>query len=343
MISSTMKLLKTIIVQSLRNPFVLLSKFLSSLVTTKPRFIAPSRRTPLGRIPSNSWDSHMHVVDPARYPLAKDAQYVPKRHLLSDALKFESTVGIRNIVLIQPSIYKNDNTCMLDALRLLGPQRARAVVAFNPNKINFSTLQEWHLLGVRGVRVNLHSVGKTMDASQLSLILHQYADIIRPLNWVLQLYVPIAATKALEKIVPELEVRVCLDHFAQPALPEKKSPYYTTGNPYLLAGFTSLVNLLEQGKTFVKMSAPYRISDEADQSDLEPIAKELLRVAGRTRIVFASDWPHTRFEGLDIRPFIERVLEWCGDDETLIERLFRSNAEDLWGVEGCKHWEDSVL
>jgi predicted TIM-barrel fold metal-dependent hydrolase len=62
------------------------------------------------------------------------------------------------------------------------------------------------------------------------------------------------------------------------------------------------------------------------------MARELLRIAGKTSVVFATDWPHTRFEGLDIRPFIERVIEWCGRDEKLIDRLFRGNAEQLWGV-----------
>ena len=51
------------------------------------------------------------------------------------------------------------------------------------------------------------------------------------------------------------------------------------------------------------------------------------------RVVFASDWPHTRFEGLDIKPFVKRVMEWCEWDERLIERVFRGNAEMLWDVE----------
>lgn len=273
----------------------------------------------------------MHVVDPVKYSLAKDAQYVPHQHTLSHALNFASTVGLKNIVLVQPSIYGNDNTCILDALRLLTPERGRAVVAFDPKEIESSTLEEWHSIGVRGVRVNLQSVGRKLDASQLDTLLRQYADVIRPFNWVLQLYVPMATVAVLEKIVPELRVRVCLDHFAQPLLQEGSRHNHGEVDPYLIPGFASLVNLLAQGNTFVKMSAPYRISKEAGYHDLEPIAKELLRVAGRTRVVFATDWPHTRFEGLDIKPFVKKVLEWCGQDEELTEKIFRLNAEDLWG------------
>ncbi len=104
-------------------------------------------------------------------------------------------------------------------------------------------------------------------------------------------------------------------------------------DPYALPGFAALIRLLEAGHTFVKLSALYRISKRADLRDPEPVAKEIIRVAGKTRVVFATDWPHTRFEGLDIRPFIEKVLDWCDDDSNLAERLFRGNAEDLWGVQ----------
>jgi predicted TIM-barrel fold metal-dependent hydrolase len=286
------------------------------------------------RIPPNSWDSHMHVVDPATYPLAANAQYTPTPHTLAHATSFYSSIGIPNMVFVQPSIYANDNSCMLDALRSIGPRRARAVVSFDPLTTPPQTLQEWHAIGVRGVRLNLQSIGKEMGADDLSATLLQYAKAIRPLHWMLQLYVPLKMATGLERIVPDLGVRVCLDHFGHPALPDpaKKELYTTSGDPYTLQGFGALVNLLRQGRTYVKLSAPYRISKQEGQGDLEPLARELLDVAGKRSVVFATDWPHTRFAGLDIRPFMERVLEWCGDDQVLVERLFRGNAEDLWDV-----------
>ena len=240
------------------------------------------------------------------------------------------------MVLVQPSIYGNDNSCMLSALRDLGPERGRAVVTFDPESIDSATLREWHGLGVRGVRLNLVSVGKHMDTTELATTLKQYANVIKPLDWVLQLYVPLGMASDLENIVPVLDVRVCLDHFGNPTLPDPSAgeAFSRALDPYTLPGFNSLITLLRQGSTYVKLSAPYRISKHKTLLDLEPVAKELLKLVGKTRVVFATDWPHTRFEGLDIRPFIERVLEWCGDDEELVERLFRGNAEELWGVKG---------
>lgn len=218
---------------------------------------------------------------------------------------------------------------MLDALRVLGPRHGRAVVAFDCDTIDTITLTKWHRWGVRGVRVNTQSIGKHIDVEELVATLRRYADIIRPYNWVLQLYVPLATAEILEDIVPQLGVRVCLDHFGSPDLLDVS---YTDddSDPYNLRGFRSLVKLLRQGSTYVKLSAPYRISRDNSWKDLEPVARELLKVAGMSRAVFASDWPHTRFEGLDIKPFVEVLLDWCGNDEVLVERVFRCNAEELW-------------
>lgn len=288
----------------------------------------------LDRIPPSSWDSHMHVVDPASYPLSPTAQYTPTAHTLSQALRFYSSIGINNLVFVQPSIYGNDNSCMLSALRKLGPSRGRAVVSFDPAAIELSTLQEWHAIGVRGVRVNLVSVGKEMGVAELAMTLKQYADVIRPFDWVLQLYVPLKMAIDLEDIVPLLGVKVCFDHFGQPTLPapSAEEAFSKTSDPYTLPGFRSMIELLKQRNMYVKLSAPYRISKHEKYSDLGPMARELLRIAGKTSVVFATDWPHTRFEGLDIRPFIERVIEWCKGDEDLVYSLFRGNAEQLWGV-----------
>ncbi|KAK2053070.1 amidohydrolase [Colletotrichum caudatum] len=285
------------------------------------------------RIPRGAWDSHMHVVDPAAYPLARDAVYRPKAHRLDQALSFEASVGIDNVVLVQPSIYGADNSCLLDALRALGPRRGRGVVAFEPGSVPEATRREWHRLGVRGVRVNLSSVGGSLGAAELGALLRRCAEDCRPLDWVIQLYMPMAMMELLEPVVPTLGgVRVCVDHLGHPSVGDMAAP--GGGDPYDVRGFASLARMLRAGGVYVKLSAPYRLSSRADHADLEPIAREVLRLRGGDRVVFATDWPHTRFEGLDIRPWMETVLGWCGGDDVLVDRLFRGNAEDLWNTRG---------
>ncbi|KAJ2982348.1 hypothetical protein NUW58_g6459 [Xylaria curta] len=282
------------------------------------------------RIPSGAWDSHVHVLDP-RFPLSKDAQYKPYWHTLRDWTQFSESVGILNAVFVQPSIYGNDNSCLLDALKILGSNRSRGIVTFDPLTTPLSTLQEWDMLGVRGVRVNLVSVGKAMEKDELANTLQTYAAALRPLKWVIEIYLPMNMMLFLESILPELGVVVCIDHMGHPLL-DGLFEYMTSEDPSTIPGFDAMLRLLKDGRTYVKLSGAYRMATAADGvTDVIPMAKALLRTADQ-KVVFATDWPHTRYEGLDIRPWIQSLLEICGSDEALIKQLFKSNAEKLWGV-----------
>ena len=290
------------------------------------------------RMPVGSWDSHMHVTDPS-YPLAKGAAYVPGLHNMTDVRNFEKTIGIRDTVFVQPSIYGNDNSCLLDALRVVGPLHGRGVVAIDPDTVNNSQLQEWHELGVRGVRLNLKSVGATYTEESLTTMLQKYADAIRDLNWVLELYIGMEAMPILEKIVPDLGVKISIAHFGAPTLPDSENASYPL-DPYQIPGFTSLVNLARAGSTWVKLSAAYRFDNDAQFRGVESIGREMLKVAG-DRCVFASDWPHTRFEGLDVKPFVETVLDWT-DEANLTKEVFSLNAKELWDIDQRRDSQDPL-
>lgn len=325
----------------------------------------------------------MHIIDPEQYPLSPTAIYRPSKFTISQAVSFEESIGASNIVIVQPSIYENDNSCLLDALKVLnnppppttnttttttttGGGRggcARGVVSFDPETTPLTTLQEWHQLGVRGVRINLQSTAKTMAHAEMKTVVRRYADAVRPLGWVIQLYIPLDLVTALEPLVPTLGgVRIIIDHLGSPNFLTSPSPSPSPStllspppspcppqkgakeeeeeeegkgkggpDPYRLDGFASLVRLLQSGHTYVKMSAPYRLGKREEYlTDVQPFAREIIRVAGRSRVVFASDWPHTRFEGLNIQPWIQQVMDWCEGDRELEERIFRSNAEELW-------------
>lgn len=249
--------------------------------------------------------------------------------MLDEALEREAELGIDKIVLVQPSVYGNDNSCLIEGLRRLGPYNARGVVAFDPSTVDPMTLRKWHELGVRGVRVNFQSVGKKVNERELEVLLRQYADLIRPLDWVLQLYISLSSMAMLERILPPLRIKVCLDHFGSPSLPD----LYTNEQGYarFFADISSLARLLDCSRTYVKISAYYRLCK--DVSQLEPIARILFSVANGEKVVFGTDWPHTRFAGLDIEPFIQVVLDWCNADEELINRVFRDNAATLWDAQ----------
>jgi predicted TIM-barrel fold metal-dependent hydrolase len=58
------------------------------------------------------------------------------------------------------------------------------------------------------------------------------------------------------------------------------------------AGFDALVALVQSGKAYVKLSAPYRGSTQAPSfADMAPLAKALI-AANPQRVLWGSDWPH---------------------------------------------------
>lgn len=150
----------------------------------------------------------MHVVEPSRFPLDAAAQYTPSAHTLDQANTFLSQLGIKKMVIVQPSIYGNDNACTLDGLRRLGPKHGRAVIQFDPEQTSKQQLQEWHDIGVRGVRLNFKSVGAEPSAAELESILRKYADAMRPFGWPLELYIALENVPLLEGVVESLGVKV---------------------------------------------------------------------------------------------------------------------------------------
>ena len=145
----------------------------------------------------------------------------------------------------------------------------------------------------------------------------------------LELFIGMEDIPILERISGDLGVKLCLAHFGAPKLPDIKNRKLLL-NPYDLSGFQSLVNLLQAGNTWVKFSGAYRFDADPEMRGIEAVALELLAIAPE-RIVFASDWPHTRFHGLDVRPFVDRCLQ-CTDAAGLTDHVFSSNAKKLWNV-----------
>src|SRR5690606_25495776 len=72
-------------------------------------------------------------------------------------------LGLERVVLIQTSVFGTDNSCMLDAISAMG-DRARGV-AVVADDVPAAELDRLHAGGVRGLRVNLATLGKNDPAA----------------------------------------------------------------------------------------------------------------------------------------------------------------------------------
>jgi predicted TIM-barrel fold metal-dependent hydrolase len=238
---------------------------------------------PASPVPPNACDCHVHVFGPReRYPLAEDRSFAPALASVEDLVAMHKRLGIQRTVIVQASPQGTDNACVIDALRQLGVlgRQARAVAVVAP-ETSRSTLDELHSAGVRGLRVNLQSYGQT-DPQHATRRMRSAAAMAEKMGWHIQTYTTLGMIAALCGVIGSLPVPLVVDHFGL------ADPAAGLGQP----GFAELLDLVAQGKVYVKLSAPYRVIERIDGQDLQPVARALID-ANPTRMLWGTDWPHT--------------------------------------------------
>ena len=238
-------------------------------------------------------------------------------------------MGVENFCPVSVSVYGNDNRSIVDAMQHVGPQ-CRAVVTLDTENVTEEQLDEMHGFGVRGVRLNFKSKGESPSRQTLEAVLLRVANLIRSRQWFIQLYLGLSQVQLIADLIPTLGVRVVLDHMASP---DPRSSAMSQD------GYVELMQLLQDGMVFVKISGTYRF---AELPDLDEFARKLIQTGPRNT-VWASDWPHTggpvsvvegrsqsSYRQIDTGAFIGKCFEWCDHDERQIQNLFVNNPRALW-------------
>ena len=284
------------------------------------------------RLPSGAWDSHIHVLDTKNFVMKDDRPFTPKAAPVEDALAFEKSLGIDHVCIIASSIYGQDNSCLAESLRLL-QGKARGIAYIDPATISDEELDRLHAAGVRGVRLNLWTTGKSFGASEWESVLTKYAQRLKRNDWVLQVYASMEQFVHAAPILPKLGVKVVIDHLGCP-------------NPGTIVseqtGCRELYDLLRSSRNvYIKISGAYRFEEVPG---LDEHIQTLHRLAP-DQVVWASDWPHTGgmkhnpnsdprqeqdFLTPDIPGFLRQCLSYCEQDPELVQKMWVENPRRLW-------------
>ncbi|KAF1955030.1 amidohydrolase family protein [Byssothecium circinans] len=314
--------------------------FLTFVVVVLARQAATAATNPL--VPANSWDSHIHIIDPVNFPLSLGCEYTPKAALISNATEFQAKTGISHFVIVLPSVYGTNNSVLLDALKKFNGT-ARGVAVVDPDTVSNETLAEYHAAGVRGVRVNFGNDGNDEEIVEA---VKKNAAIAKIHGWVLQVWIPIRSFAVLHDVIPTLGVRVVTDHFGHAEVGSRTNNTLDTIDPYRGPGFSEIIDLVRRKLLFVKISAPYQNSKASPLYEDMRVIAETLIVNGPDMVVYGSDWPHTgnkegnaavggrlneqEFRKVDDIAIIKLHKTWAGS-EAQVRRLFVDNPRRLWG------------
>lgn len=177
--------------------------------------------------------------------------YTPKAATVKNATEFQQRHGISHSVIVLPSVYNTNNSVLLDALKSFNGS-ARGVCVVDPDEVTTATLAQFHAAGVRGVRVNFGSEGTNDEIVEAVKKNAKVAAVN------MQLWIPIKAFTALHDVIPELGVRVVVDHYGHAMVGSKTGNMSDTIDPYSIEGFPELIDLVQHKLVFVKISAPYQ-------------------------------------------------------------------------------------
>jgi 2-pyrone-4,6-dicarboxylate lactonase len=276
----------------------------------------PSRLT----LPPGACDTHAHIFGPSSLYAWNPARgYTPPEATTSSYENLHRCLGITRGVLTQPSVYGTDNACILDYVSQ-HLDRMRAVVAVGP-EISDTELATMHARGTRGIRINVADKGGNPFTSFGEI--GEIGQRVKPMGWHIEFLLHVHKTDGMLDDIRKLPVDISVGHFG----------YMPAALGVAHPEFRKFLDLVREGRTWVKFTAPYRITGctATPYDDVIPIARALAETRA-DRMIWGTDWPHP------ICPvpmpndgdLTDHLADWL-PDETLRRRVLVDNPAQFYG------------
>jgi D-galactarolactone isomerase len=265
-------------------------------------------------VPKGACDTHMHFYDGAS--AAKPGTPNPGRFTVPMYRELQKKLGLERVIVVQPNAYGYDNTVTLNAIREMG-SGAKGVAVVNPDASD-AELERLTKAGISAVRImTLH--GGTLGLDVMDAVMAR----VHPFGWHANIQLDGRELPNYEAQIKRLPGRFVIDHtgkFLEPVAPEHPA-------------FGCLLRLVDTGRCWVKLSAPYETSKTGapDYADVGRLAKALVKHAPE-RMLWASNWPHpsARANPPDDVELMELLLDWA-PEESVRRRILVDNPAELYG------------
>jgi predicted TIM-barrel fold metal-dependent hydrolase len=260
----------------------------------------------------------MHIYDPRFSESNPRPGRNPQNATVSDYRLLQKRTGTTRVVVVQPRNYATDNRVTIDALGQLGA-RARGVAVVHPT-ITDAELKVFNDAGIRGIRFSLGGANAVVNWDMVEPL----SKRVNEFGWHVQFNVDGDDIVAHADLLRRLPSQTVFDHLGHPALPA------AIDHP----SHTVLRRLLDQGRTWIKLSGAYSNSKVGppDYPEATRIAQAFVKAAPE-RLVWGSDWPHPSEQNgtlPDDALLFDLLAVWAPDEATR-KRILVDNPENLYG------------
>ena len=273
--------------------------------------------------PPGMCECHSHIFGPiARFPYGEERSYTPPEAPLEKYLALHDALGIERGVLVQGSVYGTDNSAMLAALKQ-APNRLRGVAVID-REFSVSYLNTMSDLGVRGARFN-HFLKQGKPVFKGGVGISDFLDMhdsLADLNWHLQLWIHCVDLPDVWPSLRNCRIPIVIDHMGRIDA--------VKGLPY--PGFDFLLQLLAEGKVWVKLSGIYRGTDNWPAYPEARPFHEALVAANPDRCIWGLDWPHPALKATmpNDGTLLDLFNDWTPDVD-IRRRILVENPALLYG------------
>lgn len=239
--------------------------------------------TPREQLPAGSWDSHVHILGGPEHPLWEGRVEDPPSGIDFDGWigryrAHLAGLGASKGLIVHSILYGTDNTVTLQAVQEMGD--GFKGVGLLPDGAQTADIKAFADANIIAVRLNyVHGGVLTWDgANAMAAALADHGMHIQML---------LHADKHIEELeadIRALPVPLVIDHCGWPT--DLSAPQVDT-----------LCALLADGQVWVKLSAPYRLTQ--NHRDAQPLMRKLID-ANPDRCLWGSDWPHIMLQGAEM-------------------------------------------
>jgi D-galactarolactone isomerase len=267
------------------------------------------------KTPKGTCDTHMHFYDGAAN--AAPGTPNPGQFTVPMYRELQKRLGLERVIVVQPNAYRDDNTVTLRAMKELG-NSAKGVAVVKPGTPD-AELERLTKAGICAVRImTLHGGMLGFDVmDKLMAQVHRF-------GWHANIQLDGRELPKYEAQIKRLPGKFVIDHtgkFLEPVSPDSRE-------------FRSLLNLVDTGRCWVKLSAPYETSKTGapKYEDVGRLGKALVKKAPE-RMLWASNWPHPSVPK-EKRPsdedLLDLMLDWA-PNEADRRRMLVDNPAELYG------------
>jgi D-galactarolactone isomerase len=252
------------------------------------------------QMPSGACDTHMHFYDGALS--AKPGTPNPGHYTVPMYRELQRKLGLERVIVVQPNAYGDDNSVTLNAMKQIGKD-AKGVAVVKPG-VSDRELDRLTGAGICAIRImTLH--GGTLGFDVMDELMAR----VHPFGWHANIQLDGRELPRYEAQIRRLPSKFVIDHTGKFLEPVETDS----------AEFRSLLNLVDTGRCWVKLSAPYETSKigAPGYEDVGKLAKALVKRAPE-RMLWASNWPHpaVRPKVPDDVELLELLLDWAPDAAT---------------------------